>query len=181
MVKNKKGGSGHKKYARKHAQKSYSSRKVRLAVEEGEIYARITRIFGGEHAAIYCSDGVERTLVIRGKFRGRNKRDNAIKLNTMVLVGLRSDAFGEVVAVGKKPKADLIFVYNDSHLKELKKIKAVYDILSDEKKKEEEDKGGFIFSNKTVDKEDTEKDSEKEVLENKKLELDDTDIVWDDI
>ena len=126
MVKNKKGGSGHKKYARKHAQKSYSSRKVRLAVEEGEIYARITRIFGGEHAAIYCSDGVERTLVIRGKFRGRNKRDNAIKLNTMVLVGLRSVAFGEVVAVGKKPKADLIFVYNDSHLKELKKIKAVY-------------------------------------------------------
>ena len=41
--------------------------------------------------------------------------------------------------------------------------------------------GLFIFSNKTVDKEDTEKDSEKEVLENKKLELDDTDIVWDDI
>ena len=83
--------------------------------------------------------------------------------------------------VGKKPKADLIFVYNDSHLKELKKIKAVYDILSDEKKKEEEDKGGFIFSNKTVNKEETEKDLEKEVLENEKLELDDTDIVWDDI
>ena len=42
MVKNKKGGSGHKKYARKHAQKGYSSRKLRLVGEEGEIYARIS-------------------------------------------------------------------------------------------------------------------------------------------
>ena len=179
MVKNKKGGSGHKKYARKRVQTGYSSRKLKLAQETGEIYARITKIFGGEHAAILCSDGVERTLVIRGKFRGRNKRDNTIKFNTIVLVGLRSVSFGEVVAVGKKQKADLIFVYNDSHIKELQKIKAVYDILPDEKKNENTSNEGFIFSNKPIDQDD---ETESNLNSNTKInELDNTDIVWDDI
>ena len=40
MVKNKKGGSGHKKMARKHVKENQPrNRKVRLA-QEGELYAR---------------------------------------------------------------------------------------------------------------------------------------------
>ena len=94
MVKNKKGGSGHKKMARKNvAPKGGYNKKLRKAVEEGEMYARVTAMLGGGHARIICADGKERTLVIRGKFRGRNKRDNTLKLNTFVLVGLTKCKF----------------------------------------------------------------------------------------
>ena len=74
---------------------------------------------GGGHAVIMCTDGKERTLVIRGKFRGRNKRDNTIELNSMVLAGLRSVSMGEVVNGKKKEKADILEVYPDSAKKEL--------------------------------------------------------------
>ena len=89
MVRNKKGGSGHKKMARKNVapKGGYTSRKLRLPKEEGEIIARVTAISGGGHAVIKCTDGKERTLVIRGKFRGRNKRDNTIKSGCFVLAG----------------------------------------------------------------------------------------------
>ena len=99
MVKNKKGGSGHKKMARKNVapKGGYSNRKLRKPKEEGEIFARVTAIHGGGHAGILCTDGKNRTLVIRGKFRGRNKRDNTIKLDSIVLVALRSVTMGEVV------------------------------------------------------------------------------------
>ena len=46
MVKNKKGGSGHKKMARKNVapKGGYHNRKLRKPVEEGEIFARVTAI-----------------------------------------------------------------------------------------------------------------------------------------
>ena len=66
--------------------------------------ARITKISGGGHAEILCSDKKTRTLVIRGKFRGRNKRSNTIRLNGIVIAGLRSVSMGEVVATNKKEK-----------------------------------------------------------------------------
>ena len=61
MVKNKKGGSKHKKAARKHVSGNNISRKLRKAVEEGEIYARVIAISGGGHAKILCADKKERT------------------------------------------------------------------------------------------------------------------------
>ena len=103
MVKNKKGGSGHKKMARKNvAPKGGYNRKLRLPKEEGEIIAQVTAISGGGHAVIKCTDGKERTLVIRGKFRGRNKRDNTIRNGSFVLAGLRSVSMGEVINPKKK-------------------------------------------------------------------------------
>ena len=130
MVKNKKGGSSHKRMARKNvAPRGGYSRKLRLPKEEGEIIARVTAMSGGGHAVIKCTDGKERTLVIRGKFRGRNKRDNSIGLNSIVLAGLRSVTMGEVVAAKKKEKADLIYVYNENQMDELKEIPEVYKIL----------------------------------------------------
>jgi len=129
MVKNKKGGKGHKKMARKNVKPAFSlNRKVRKVQEEGEMYARIIKMNGGGHATILCADKKERTLVIRGKFRGRNKRDNNVTTNSIVMVGLRSVSFGEVVAK-KKEKADLIYVYNQYEMNELKKIDEVYEIM----------------------------------------------------
>ena len=187
MVKNKKGGSGHKKMARKNIapKGGYHNRKLRKPVEEGEIFARVTAIHGGGHAGILCADGKVRTLVIRGKFRGRNKRDNTIRVNTIILAALRSVTMGEVVAAKKKEKADLIYVYNESQMDELKEIPEVYNILDDTKKSQikEENDCGFEFSNKIIDNNDISQKSNTEI-EKKTDSLfkdDDIDIDWDDI
>ena len=176
MVKNKKGGKSHKKLARKNVRPAYMTRKLRAVKEEGEMYARIMGMSGGGHATILCSDKKERTLVIRGKFRGRNKRDNTVKVNSIVLVALRSISMGEVVRPGKKEKADLIYVYNDGNIEELKKIKEIYDILSDQIKNEEVE-DNIIFTNKVID--DIEVSKKKE--EEKEFTLKDVEIDWDEI
>lgn len=184
MVKNKKGGSGHKKMARKNVapKGGYTSRKLRKPVEDGEIFARVTAIHGGGHAGILCADGKQRTLVIRGKFRGRNKRDNTIRLNSIVLAALRSVTMGEVVASNKKEKADLIYVYSEGHMDQLKEIPEVYKILDDTKKSQitEELNCGFEFTNKEV----IENKTTNVKIETKQEDLfkdDDVEIDWDDI
>jgi len=181
MVKNKKGGSSHKRMARKNvAPKGGYNRKVRLPKEEGEIIARVTAMSGGGHAVIMCTDGKERTLVIRGKFRGRNKRDNTIGLNSMVLAGLRSVSMGEVVNGKKKEKADILEVYPDSAKKELEAIPEVYAILDDVKKKEIKEDGVFEFTNQILDTTQEEVSKENDKKESLFKEGD-IEIGWDDI
>lgn len=181
MVKNKKGGSGHKKMARKNvAPKNAYRRKLRVVEEEGEIYARITGISGGGHAVIMCSDKKVRTLVIRGKFRGRNKRDNTIQLNSIVIAGLRSVSMGEVVTK-KKEKADLLYVYNQHEMEELKKIPEIYDIMDDTIKKETEDVFEFDRSvNAKLDDSTIESINNKKITK-EKITVGDTEFDWDDI
>jgi len=187
MVKNKKGGSGHKKMARKNVapKGGYHNRKLRKPVEEGEIFARVTAIHGGGHAGILCADGKVRTLVIRGKFRGRNKRDNTIRVNSIILAALRSVTMGEVVAAKKKEKADLIYVYNENQMDELKEIPEVYNILDDTKKSQikEENDCGFEFSNKIIDNNDSSEklNTKVEKKSDTLFKDDDVDIDWDDI
>jgi translation initiation factor IF-1 len=179
MVKNKAGGSRHKKLARKNVVNHSIRRKLRKPVEEGEMIARVTAIHGGAHAGILCTDKKVRTLVIRGKFRGRNKRDNTITVNKMVLVGLRSVSFGEVVSKKKKEKADLIYVYNDDEKEELSEIEGVYNILHDQGKVEVKedifDRSGEP-GNMDLDIE----EPKNEKIKDEKLEVID-DINWDDI
>lgn len=188
MVKNKKGGSGHKKMARKNVapKGGYQSRKLRKPVEHGEMFARITAIHGGGHAGILCADGKTRTLVIRGKFRGRNKRDNTIKHNGIVLVALRSVTMGEVVSAKKKEKADLIYVYSLNQLDELREIPEVYKILDDGKKDQikQDDESGFEFTNKIISNSDNtiSSNDKKEPIKEEKETLDCFgEIDWDDI
>tara|TARA_B100001093_G_scaffold513016_1_gene584056 strand:- start:1685 stop:2245 length:561 start_codon:yes stop_codon:yes gene_type:complete len=135
MVKNKFGGNRHKKMASKDA-KLVHSRKTRFVKEEGEIYAKVTKMSGGGHAVIECSDGIERTLVIRNKFKKRNKRDNCIAEGKYVLAGVR---LWEVVAPKKKPKADLLCVYNDYDLKEIKSKNKDLGCLFNEQIENDED------------------------------------------
>tara|TARA_B110000495_G_C22997548_1_gene588287 strand:- start:429 stop:977 length:549 start_codon:yes stop_codon:yes gene_type:complete len=131
MVKNKKGGSGHKKLARKNVKPAFVSRKLRKPEDPLEIYGRITAVHGGGYADVYCQDKKTRLLVIRGKFKGRNKRGNIITHNSIVLVALRD---WEVVHPKKKQKVDLLYVYNENNLEELKKRSDVQNILSDNQK-----------------------------------------------
>ena len=109
------------------------------------------KINGGGTADIFCNDGILRLLVIRKKFRGRNKRDNQIKLHTVILAGIRN---WEVVAADKKPKADLLYIYSNSQLPQLCKIANINQIiLPEEIRSDAQDNGGFEFGNNisTVD------------------------------
>ena len=100
VIKGKKGKkSGPKKYIG-----------IRYATEEGEIYAKITKIFGGPQCEVICSDGVTRRCIIRAKFRGRRKRDNHIESGTWVLAGVRD--WGN--SKDSKQICDLLTVYSSS-------------------------------------------------------------------
>ena len=100
MPKNTKGGNRHKKMASKNAKPSYSLKmRYKNEEEECEMYAKVLQIFGGGMVQVLCDDKQERLCVMRRKFKGRNKRDNQISMNSILLVGLRE---WEVVQKNKK-------------------------------------------------------------------------------
>lgn len=116
MVKNVSGGSNNKKFARKNtAPSGRTNSKLRVVEEEGEIYAVVTKIFGGKMCQVQCIDGKTRACIIRGKFAGRGKRDNFISAGTWVLVGAR-----EWECSSKEDqKCDLLEIYSDNDRKKL--------------------------------------------------------------
>ena len=128
MVKNVKGGSNHKRFARKNLSNKGPQR-TRLAdeLEPCEMYAIVTKMFGQGVCEVKCNDNVLRQCIIRKKFSGRNKQSNMINVGVKVLVGLRD---WEVLREGKMPKCDLLEVYNNNDVKMLKKeAKINWEIL----------------------------------------------------
>jgi|LauGreDrversion4_2_1035121.scaffolds.fasta_scaffold302294_1 translation initiation factor IF-1 len=116
MVKNL-GGNKAKGYARKNCGKSDNV--LRVAEEEGEVYAQVTKIFGGKMCQVIALDGTIMNCHIRGNFsRSRGRRDNFIDINTWVIVGLREWENQE--AKGKTLNCDLLEVYNDTEKNKLK-------------------------------------------------------------
>ena len=142
MVKNKKGGRNHKKMSSRHTKMAPKSFKLRLPREEEEVIARVIKVNGFGTVDVLCNDGVKRLCIIRKKFRGRNRRDNDIRLHSIVLTGIRS---WEVVSQGKKPKSDLIYVYTNEQKTQLKQGGHINSCLfvNDGENKEV----GFDFSN----------------------------------
>jgi initiation factor 1A len=145
MVKNKKGGKSHRKMAsKKDASASYQTR-IRMAVDEDETYAKVLKVLGGRRAEVICNDGKTRILEIRKKFGGRNKRDNMIAQDTMILVGMRS---WERRQEGKKEKVDLLYVYSSGQLDALKKDSKInYDILPGSSGVDDSSETGFDITN----------------------------------
>lgn len=88
MVKNTTGGSGHKAFARKLVSSGKSNR-LRLAQDPSEIYGVITKMYGNGMCQVKTQNNLEMTCHIRGKFRGRNKKQNLVSVSSTVLVGLR--------------------------------------------------------------------------------------------
>ena len=116
MVKNATGGNKSKKQARST---SYTPQQnIRKAKEEGEIYAVVTKIFGGPNCQVLCNDGVSRSCIIRNKFKTRGKRDNNITIGSWILVGIRD---WEVRSDGTQ-KCDLLEVYSHSEKDKLKQV-----------------------------------------------------------
>jgi len=115
MVKNLTGGNKSKGFARKNTFKNTSS--LRISQEESEIYAQATKMLGGSMCHVVDLDGKQYLCHIRGKFKGKGKRDNFIKSGTWLLVGLRE---WEKEIKSKLLNCDVIEVYSDSDKEKIK-------------------------------------------------------------
>ena len=117
MVKNA-GGNKAKGYARKNLVKGTHA--LRASEDPAEIYAQVSKIMGGSICRVHDLKGIERNCHIRGKFRGRGKRDNLIVAGTWLLVGLRE--WEQESGPGKLLNCDLIEVYSDGDKVRLKNL-----------------------------------------------------------
>ena len=115
MGKNVFGGKGAKRGARV-SNFSGGRNNLRVATEEGEEYAVVTKMTGNG-CNVYCSDSVVRLCIIRGKFKGKGKSTNIIAGGTWVLVGTREWASEKEGAI---PKCDLLEVYTHVDKERLK-------------------------------------------------------------
>lgn len=113
MVKNA-GGNKSKGLARKNFAKRDAA--LRVAKEDGEIYAQAVKVMGGSIASALDLNGEPLRVHIRGKFRGRGKRDNFISGGTWLLVGLH-DWRGNS---GEVRDCDILEVYSDTDKHRLK-------------------------------------------------------------
>lgn len=120
MVKNYGGGNKAKGFANKHSSKK--STELRTSKDELEMYAQVESMSGGTICRVKTLDGTEMICHIRGKFRGRGKRDNFIGKGTWMLVGLREWENIETKTEDKNAvlNCDVIEVYNDADKKSLK-------------------------------------------------------------
>jgi len=113
MVKNVNGGNKAKGFAHKNFIKRESA--LRASMDEDEVYAQVTKMLGGSICQVVLLDGTNLLCHIRGKFRGRKKRDNLIRSGSWLLVGKR-----EWESSDKPMNCDVIEVYDDSDKIKLK-------------------------------------------------------------
>jgi hypothetical protein len=112
MVKNVKGGKKSKNVARKNIMSNNGQRRVRLSTGPLELYAQVIKYLGNSMCHVLCSDLKTRLCFIRGKFKGRGKRDNRVESLTWVLIGLREWASTSDKS-GKLDACDLLEVYSE--------------------------------------------------------------------
>jgi translation initiation factor IF-1 len=123
------GGCNGKKVAHKHAVKSTKSG-LRISQNKSEIYGVVKRL-NGNTFDVTCIDEKDRRCFIRGKFKGRGKRDNIIEVDKWVLIGLREfqQVPSELVLVNGKREmemCDLLEVYSSSEKETLKRTHGIY-------------------------------------------------------
>ena len=151
MVKNT-GGNKCKRQGRKYIH-APQQRSVRFIKEEGEMYAVVTKLYGGCNCEVICMDGNKRLCVIRNKFRGRDKGDNTISPKVWVLVGVREWESRQ----GKPQKCDLLEIYtHQERSKLIQECKQNLSVLLNHERSNEaggggnnEDEQGIVFS--TID------------------------------
>ena len=154
MVKNNTGGNKAKGFARKNLVKRDTA--LRVAHEEGEIYAQAVKVMGGSIVSVIDINGNPLRGHIRGKFRGRGKRDNFIGPNTWLLVGLH-DWDSDKTKPGDIRDCDLLEVYSDSDKNRLKNSVTTIDwnrfIANDSKtigSEVEKDETGIEFADEST-------------------------------
>lgn len=151
MVKNTVGGSKHKGFARKNIIVKNHNNALRVSEDEAELYAQVMKIYGGASCQVINLKGEPLLCHIRGKFRGRSKRDNFIGNGTWLLVGLRE--WEKEPAPGKLLNCDVIEVYSDADKNRLKNnitsVNWSVFVNNDNKlftSKENEEDDGIVFT-----------------------------------
>ena len=107
MVKNTIGGKKGKMLSKKQHVSNNSSFPV--SMDEGEIYVCVVKVFGGGVFEVVDKDAVKYKAYLRGKMKGSNKRHNLVSMNSILLVGIRSD-------LSDKFSVDILFVYDNHHI-----------------------------------------------------------------
>ena len=132
MVKNDAGGNKGKGLARKHvnAAKCGGTKQLRVAVDEAEKYAVVSKMLGNGMCYVRLLDssgggGGDRLCIIRNKFKGRGKRDNILDSGSWVLVGMREWS-------SKQDTCDLLEVYNANERDRLLKNESCFKGVSAE-------------------------------------------------
>jgi hypothetical protein len=122
MVKNA-GGNKAKGYARKHVNASKAASKLRVSEDKAEIYAIATKMLGNCMFTAIGINGLNYKVQIRGKFSGRNKRDNLVSGGSWILLGAREFTASSDKKKGSEDetyiKADLLEVYNEDDKRRL--------------------------------------------------------------
>jgi len=83
------GGSAHKSFARKLIS---SKNDLYLPHDSLECFALVTKLLGDGkcRASVHINNQIVDLLChIRGKFRGRNKKNNLVSVNSLIVVGIR--------------------------------------------------------------------------------------------
>ena len=144
MNRNTQGGKKYKSQARNV---SRVGKTLRLAKEKGEIYAQVQKYLGDGRCHVQTLQGEKMMLNIRGKFRGKNKKDNFVQVGTWVLVGVRDWETPKIVKDGFMTSCDLEFVYSESDKQTLMStVNENWQIFLKTSKKEEGSEN-IIFSN----------------------------------
>jgi len=112
MVKNTSGKSKVKGFANKNSSESRDNFGLRISKDSCELYAQVTKTLGNGMCHVLCCDGKTRLCHIRGKFRGRHKKDNFVGLGMWLLIGLREWSSSDRLKK-KLDNCDLLEVYND--------------------------------------------------------------------
>lgn len=152
MVKNE-GGNKAKGQGRKYVVADKQQKSLRAADSEYEKYAQVTKNCGNGMVDVDCIDNVSRLCHIRGKFRGRGKKDNFVGVGSWLLVGLRDYESGG--SKTKKQNCDLLEVYNDFDKERLKMsvnldwsaFIARDNIMTNQDKKSADYSGELVFGN----------------------------------
>lgn len=161
MVKNTTGGKKAKGSARKFSNANAITKNVLVkSSNEYEMYAVVVKLLGGNRCEVLCQDNIKRNCVIRGIFRGRNKKSNNVIINSLVLVGLRDFEKKITEEISDIKNCDLLEVYTDEEKDRIKSIELSVDwnILSPEeslysshkqssKEKSSIDQSDFYFVN----------------------------------
>ena len=108
---NKSGGKKHKR-----GKKTNLETKVLRYKEEGQEYAQVTSLKGNCRFDVKCFDGTDRMAILCGSMRKRKY----INMMDIVLVSLRDF---------QDSKCDIIDVYDDNQVRELKKLKEIPDSI----------------------------------------------------
>jgi initiation factor 1A len=170
---NQHGGKAYKKGSKKKVQQQSENAKRFNGRDEGQDYARVTRMLGNRRTLCFCNDGIERVGKIRGALCKGPKRQK-IEVGDIVVVSLRSfdtpdsdsddeeEGGGDVithVTIGRKEVVDILDKVAPAHWRQVRKEAGIHKDLFPGTGGQEDD----IFEEKTDEGEEKEAESDIDI------------------